>query len=388
MSTVGIGLIGCGNRLTEVMARVVQGHEGVRVTALCDVSDDALDLARRRCECPDAVVHQDYRDLINDPSVDWVAVGSWNCFHKEHILAALEAEKHVFSEKPLTINIEDCALLKKAIEEKKLLFSMGFILRYAEFYRRVKALIEDGVIGEIVSFEFNETLDFNHGGYIMQDWRRFRENAGTHLLEKCSHDFDLANWLTGSLPVRTASFGGLSFFTPENAGLINEIEPTEDGVPAYQTWQQMGIYTRANRLNPFTTEKNIIDNQVVILEYANGVRATFHTNLNTAIPERRFYLCGTKGTIRGDVMAGHIEYRRIGFDPGTVHEKTASGGHGGADGILADGIRDSMLNGTVPVVGLEDGVKSAVACFGVDKAMDSGQVVDLRPMWDLVDIQP
>ncbi len=50
--------------------------------------------------------------------------------------------------------------------------------------------------------EFNETLDFNHGGYIMGDWRRLQRYSGTHLLEKCCHDIDLVNWITGSLAGR------------------------------------------------------------------------------------------------------------------------------------------------------------------------------------------
>lgn len=382
----GLGLIGCGARLTGVIENVLKGTQDVRVVALCDPSPIALQQCRDRLGCPEARVYGDHCDLSRDPTVDWVCVGSWNCFHKEHILRALAAGKHVFAEKPLVTTLEDAIELKSAVESAKGLFSMGFVLRYAPFYQRVKELLDEGVLGRPISFEFNETLGFNHGGFIMQDWRRLRENAGTHLLEKCCHDIDLMNWLIGSVPVRAASFGGLDFFTPANARHVERLGKDKDGRDAYSTWQYFGIYTREHKLNPFTTDKDIVDNQVAILEYANRVRATFHSDMNTAIGERRFYVCGTEGTLRGDVATGKIEWQRIGFDTERHTEQTASGGHGGADGILADALRDSIVNGTKPLVSLEDGMKASVACFGIDAALDTGTVVDLRPMWARVGV--
>jgi len=387
-SKVRIGLIGCGARLTGVIERALGGDAPVEVVALADVSQDALTRAKRQLRCPDAKIYTDHLALSQDPAVEWVCVGSWNAFHKEHILGALEANKHVFTEKPLTTNLEDCVVLKKAIDKHTGLFSMGFVLRYAPFYQRIKELMAEGVLGQLISFEFNETIGPDHGGYIMSDWRRKREWAGTHLLEKCCHDFDLANWITGSAPVRAASFGGRDFFTPAQAHQVDRIGPHANGLPAYHGWQTTGIYTREHKLNPFTSDKDIIDNQVVILQYANGVRATFHTNLNTAINERRMYLCGTEGTLRGDVLTGEIEYRRIDHSRPVMVEKTASGGHGGADGTMSTALRDSMVNGAAPLVGLEDGIRSAVACFGVDQALDSGQVVDLQDMWAQVGLVP
>ncbi|MBI1337752.1 MAG: gfo/Idh/MocA family oxidoreductase [Phycisphaera sp.] len=385
---VGIGLIGCGSRLTGVIQSTLHNDNRIKVVALCDVSDTAIKQAKERLRCPDARVYPNHHELSADPKVEWVCVGSWNAFHKEHILGALQANKHVFTEKPLTTNIDDCAVLKKAIDSHTGMFSIGFVLRYAEFYRRIKALIDGGVIGKLVSFEFNETLSPDHGGYIMMDWRRKREWAGTHLLEKCCHDIDLVNWLTGSVPVRAASFGGLNFFLPQNKHRMDELGPHANGLPAYCGWRNSGIYTRENPLDPFTTDKDIIDNQVAILEYASGVRATFHTNLNTSIAERRMYFCGTHGTIRGDVRTGLIEYKRIDHEKAVLTEKTTAGGHGGADGTMANALRNSMLDGTPPLVGLDDGIRSAVACFGIDAALDTGSVYDMRPMWQRVGIRP
>ncbi len=233
--------------------------------------------------------------------------------------------------------------------------------------------------------EFNETVGFNHGGYIMGDWRRLRKNAGTHLLEKCSHDIDLACWMVESLPQRVASFGGLNFFVPENEKRIKEVgrDPRPDsrysGREAYLAWQ--GLVAE----NPFTSDKDIFDNQVAIIEFNNAARATFHTNINAAIPERRMYLLGTEGALRADVLNGHIETQRIGFD--SQLEIISSGtdnSHGGGDDVLATELADAMLYGRTPAVGINEGLISAATCFGIDEAADTRNVVVMQPYWEKI----
>lgn len=386
--TIGIGIIGCGSRVRWVVKDTIKDTPQLKVTALCDPNPHSIESTKEACDCPDATVYEDFNDLVKDDSVQWVVIGSINAAHKGQVMAALAAKKHIFCEKPLATTLEDCVELSKAIQESESLFSMGFVLRYSSFYHRIKELMNEGVIGDLVSFEFNEMLDFNHGGFIMFDWRRLRKYSGTHLLEKCCHDFDIANWLVGSIPVSAASFGGLNFFKPENKKHIERLGKNEKGQDAYMTWKQYSHYSDFYDKDPFTSDKDIVDNQVVILEYANGVRASFHTNLNCAIRERRFYLCGTEGTIIGDVLTGELKWQRIGFDTELVTESMAGGGHGGGDGTMADHLRKSMLEGVLPPVGLHDGLKSAVAVLGCDKAHDTHTVVDLKPMWAQVGIQP
>jgi len=234
-------------------------------------------------------------------------------------------------------------------------------------------------VGDIISMEFNETLDFNHGGYIMGDWRRLTRNAGSHLLEKCCHDIDLANWMVGCNVSRVASFGGLDFFLPRNKKHIQRLGKNAEGQDAYRTWQ--GLVN----LNPFTSKKDIVDNQVALIEYSNGVRATFHTNCNAGIPERRMYILGTEGALRADVISGTIEMKRIGFNTKIENiDAGVSGGHGGGDEVLGRELADSMLKGIAPMTGLMDGLKSAIVCFAIDTAMETGHVVQLEPYWKRV----
>ena len=378
---IGIGMIGCGGMGRIMVKKLLRDRPHIRLKALYDPSPESIRVTRRDI-APDARVCRTEQEMFDSPDISWVLIASWNCFHKDQTLAAFRSGKNVFCQKPLALDTAECVAMEQAWKRSGKQFHIGFTLRYSPHYRKLRALLDDGVVGDIVSFEFNETLDFNHGGYIMADWRRFRKNAGTHLLEKCCHDIDLANWMVGSKAARVASFGGLNFFRPRHRNHIRRLGRNAKGQWAYQTWRNTG------KVNPFTCAKDIFDNQVAILEYENGVRATFHTNCNAGIPERRMYILGTEGAIRADVLPGTIELCRIGFD--AVVERVdagAKGGHGGGDDIMAAELADSMTHGRKPSAGLRDGLLSALTCFAMDKAADTGRVVSLAPYWKRAGIE-
>ncbi|PCJ52563.1 MAG: oxidoreductase [Planctomycetota bacterium] len=389
MAKIGIGLIGCGSRLRGVVKSVLASTEEVDVVALFDTSEESVQKAKEAFN-EEAKVYDDFNELVNDQNISWVMIGSWNCFHAEQAIAAFKAGKHVFCEKPLALSIDDCIAMKEAWKEGGRLFSIGFTLRYSPHYDKIKEILSSGAIGKIISMEFNETLDFNHGGYIHADWRRKTEWAGSHLLEKCCHDIDLVNWMVESTAVKAASFGGCDFFLPENEHYVEKLGKNKNGDKAFQTWSKRngGASIPGNIVNPFNADKDIIDNQVAIIEYANGVRATFHTNCISAIPERRMYICGTEGALRADVISGELVIQKIGFE--TVIEDmatTSKGGHGGGDSILGESIANSMLHGQEPKSSLEEGLRAAITVFGIDEALKTGQVVDLKPLWEKANIE-
>jgi predicted dehydrogenase len=379
--TIRVGLIGAGERLRGLIKHLRQRHPDapVRFVAVCDPHAEAAQgVARVAGDKPR--VYQDYSSLVTDPEIDWVWIGSWNCFHREHAIAAMRAGKHIFLEKPLATNLADCLEIRKVQEETGRKVFFGFCLRYAPHFRRLYEIVSSGELGRIVSFEFNETLFFSHGGYIAGNWRRNTAHAGSHLLEKCCHDMDIANWLIGSRVSKVASFGGRNFFLPENKIRQEEIGRSPDGAIPYMEWPDPG------RVNPFDGSGDIVDNQVAILEYANGVRATFHTNLNASLNERRMYILGTKGTLRADAVAGKIEFMPIGYSG--LRREEFSGemqGHSLADKGLVDELVPAMIHGHLPKTGIREGMEAAVTCFGIDEALDTGSVVDLTPLWKKVD---
>lgn len=371
-------VIGCGLRL-QGLVKLLAAHREVSLRGawdpdsgncetLCRLGDRGTGTAR---------AYASYRDLVADPAVDWVLVGSPNAYHAEHILAAFQAGKHVFTEKPLATTIEDCTATVRAAREHGRLFATGFTLRYAPLYRRVKELLDSGLLGRIVSIDANENITPDHGAYIMTNWRRHRDLAGPHILEKCVHDLDLLNWFTGSVPVRVAAFGGNSLFLPENAGLLDRA-PVFSGAPG--TWSD----TSQTGLDPFTSEKTIEDNVVAILEYANGIRAQFQATMANVLPERRMYFSCTAGNLVVDLYQGTLRYRTL--EDRETHVFGGSGPdlHGGGDANIVAGLVDSMVRGTPPVCSGQEGLRSAVAGIAIDQARREGRIVDLAETWKVL----
>jgi predicted dehydrogenase len=375
-SPVKIGVLGCGMRLRYVLRNLLNAAPSgrIQVTAACDPSPGSLRALREELGISFAEEPGE-EALVKRPDVDWIFIGSWNSQHARQAIAALLAGKHVFCEKPLATTLEDCLAIRDAAKKSGRVFAFGLVLRYSPFYQKLHEIVSSGRLGKLISFEFNETIGFNHGGYIFGNWRRNSKNSGSHLLEKCCHDLDLANWIIDSLPVRVASFGGLDFYVPANAKHVERVGPNADGKSAYQTWAD------PDRISPFAEGTDIIDNQVAILEYANGVRATFHTNCNAGILERRFYICGSEGALRGDAITGLIEVQRIGHEakPEKI-DLGIAGGHAGGDEIMAASLVETLLNGKPPLASVDEGVRSCAVAIAIDQAMHEGRVVSLSPL--------
>jgi predicted dehydrogenase len=372
-----IGVIGCGARLRRVLELLLPLAPELSITAVYDpdaqnVSALKTQFAPGAAECPTS------RAVCERSDVDWVFIGSWNRFHATQVIEAFGAGKHVFCEKPLALSLDEARAMRVA-QKAGGIFALGLVLRYSPLYRRAKELLDQGAIGRLVSFEFNETLDFNHGGYIHGNWRRLRANAGTHLLEKCCHDLDVALWLIGSRPGAVASFGGCGFFRPANAHHVHRIGPSPtDGRAAYRAWPNPG------GVDPFGGDDggDIVDNQVAALEFDNGVHGTFHTNCNAGMPERRFYLLGEEGALRLDAMTGCVELSRIGWnEPLLTYAVTQGGCHAGGDELMAAELVGVLRGECSPAAGFAEGVRSLALANAIDAAMEGHRVVNMRAQW-------
>ena len=367
-----IGITGCGFRVKEILKLLLK-NTLIEITGIYDINTQALEDFKK--EFGEIKSYENYETLLDDSEVDWVFIGSINSAHKEHIVSALNAGKNIFCEKPIATTFDDLKEIKKAFEESNSLFLISYPLRYSLHYRKIKEIINNDEIGEIISVEFNETLDFTHGAFIMSDWRRLEKYSGGHLLEKCCHDLDLINWFIGSLPKKVASFGGLNFFNERNKQIFNNIESEK----LFFDGKSIG--------NPFISEKSIIDNQVVLLEYNTGVRATFHTNCSSGIPERRMYICGTKGTIRADIVNFKIEIRKINSKETKVIDTYSEGSHAGGDKFLVEELKKIMIEKKQSNISMKDAICSAVTCFAIEEARKKEQVINLNSIWEELGIK-
>ncbi|MFH2068512.1 MAG: Gfo/Idh/MocA family oxidoreductase [Candidatus Omnitrophota bacterium] len=368
---IGVAVIGAGGRGQGVTLTLLNDSKRqVKVSSVYDpdkaVARSALDYWKNQ----EVKICDTYQEAIKTSGVDWVLVFSPNAYHKKHIIAGFEAGKHVFSEKPLATSIEDCQAIYEAHQKTNLIFATGFVLRYAPIYRKAKEILESGKLGKILSIDANENITPAHGGYIMTNWRRQTKFAGPHILEKCCHDLDLFNWFANSVPSRIAAFGGLDFFVSANQHYVKKY-----GEKTFAAWPD------PHRVDsPFTSDKDLMDNQVAIMEYRNGIRVMFQATMANAIPERRMYFSCTEGTMIVELYSSKLKYRCIG-DEGLTVMDFAGDGHGGGDNYIMKELHECMVKNSRPKCGGDEGLESAVVALAIDQAIRDKSLVELEPVW-------
>ena len=368
---INVAVIAAGGRAITVVGHLLEDSNwNVNISAIYDPDPKRMDTFCERLKVTGAKRCSSSAEAVNAPGVEWVMVFSPNAFHKEQVLEAFAAGKHVFSEKPLATKIEDCQEIFTAHQASGKLFATGFVLRYAPMYRKAKEILDSGKLGRIMSIEANENIPPYHGGYIVCNWRRDSKISGPHILEKCCHDLDLINWFCGSLPSQVASFGKQDFFTPEN----KHIEEKYGAEPFY-------LWDDPHRVNtPFEGGQDMKDNQICIARYRNNILVSFCATMSNAMPERRMVFHCTEGTLSIELYSKKLTYRKI-FNEEVNTINFSGDGHGGGDSFIMKELYESMCNGTAPKCSGSEGLESAVFALALDEAAEKGTIIDLEPVW-------
>jgi predicted dehydrogenase len=244
-----VGLIGCGGRGTGAAFQAISAENGtVRLTAMADAFADRLEssltnlkssLGEERAALADVdpehrfVGFDAYRQVI-DSGVDVVILATPPHFRPEHLRAAIEADKHVFTEKPVAVDgpgvrsvLETAALAK----QKRLNLVSGFCWRYnvrhREFYKR----IHEDALGELRSVYSTYNAgplgvnkrrpEWSEMEFQMRNWQHFCWLAGDHIVEQAIHSLDKMAWtMQDAPPLSVTAIGGRQAREGEERGNI------------------------------------------------------------------------------------------------------------------------------------------------------------------------
>ena len=216
-----VGIVGLGYRLGYLSQVFTQMHPDFEIAGYVDPAPAGMGLLEQK-GISAGTQYATVQELLKAEDLDLLMVGSPNCMHLDHIRAGFEAGVKVFSEKPVVTTKEDSfemARLLATYGVENLL--IGLVLRYAPLYTDLRAAQARGELGDVVSIEASEHIPPYHGAFFMRDWRRYDRWAGGFMLEKCCHDLDIYNMVTGARPTKVASFGGRKSFVPANAPTAN-----------------------------------------------------------------------------------------------------------------------------------------------------------------------
>lgn len=366
--TSGIGL-----RAGHVLSIMKEQMPEMQMVGFYDPQPTHLDMIGT-----DTPRFDDIQTMLDETKPDLFFVGSPNVFHLDHIRLGLEAGVQMFTEKPVVTTVEDTFALAELLSKHGTdRVMVGLVLRYSQHMVDLRSALADGTLGEITSLEANEHIAPYHGAFFMRDWRRRTDYSGGFMLEKCCHDLDIYNMVTGSRPNRVASFGGRRSFLPENAPASN----SENDIFHIKksVWESVP--------DAFHSDGDIIDWQTAILSYESGASLAFHTNLNVPDEHRRFCVMGTHGMAEGDFVRGFLKVTKRDGTTAADHDYTKGdpaklSAHYGADHMMVADIA-GFLRGEVASlpVGVVDALEAGLAALAMDEARTTGSIVDLTQTW-------
>lgn len=226
---VAYGLIGPGGRGRYLNDKFQKA--GAQCVAICDVYEPNVQAAL--AQSPGAKTYLDYRELLGQSGMDAVVVATPDHQHCPMMLAALDAKKDIYSEKPLSKSLEESQIMVGAVAKSRQVVQIGMQRRSAESIMKAKKLVDDGVLGLITlvkpQWNWNVARPLNNSPLAgkldwerfcgsapkralepmrFRSWRVFWDYAGGNMTDQGTHLMDVVQWFTKSGPPKSALMNG------------------------------------------------------------------------------------------------------------------------------------------------------------------------------------
>jgi myo-inositol 2-dehydrogenase / D-chiro-inositol 1-dehydrogenase len=267
-------MIGTGNRGSYVLKGVLE-QPGTKVAALCDLKPARLDAAATVAARDNPTTYTEWRKIIDRKDIEAVFIATPPHLHSEMAVAALQAGKHVYCEKPIGITPEQVRNVVKAARSANRVFVAGQQMRSFRQLGQAVSKIREGIIGEVlmVKAQRHGSADIPHDS-SSSDWYFDVSKSGGYLIEMSVHNLDACNWAIGSRPERAAGFGGIQLYKNDPPG------------------------------------RTIFDCGVLSYDYANGAKMSFTQSVfhPRQMPDGNQYIhvFGSKGAV--DLMSSTTMY--------------------------------------------------------------------------------
>jgi len=369
-----IGVIGCGGR-GSLAAHAHNPEDNVRLVAAADIKEKALDDFREKYG-PDVLVTKDYTELLAREDIQVVFVTSPDFLHEEHAVAALEAGKDVYLEKPMAITVAGCDRILQTAQQKGLKLYLGHNMRHMSFILKMKELIDSGAIGEVKAGWCRHFVAYGCDAYF-KDWHAERAKSTGLLLQKGAHDIDILHWLCGGYSEKVTGAGGLTLYDR----ITDRHDPAEVGNASWHidNWPPLS----QKQLNPIIDVEDI---SMMLMELDNGVFASYQQCHYTPDAWRNYTIIGTEGRIEnfGDVPGEcvvRLWNRRCGYNPYGDEQyfiPPAEGTHGGADpNIVAEFVRYVRTGGKIKTSAIAARNSVAAGCAATESLRNGGVPVKI-----------
>jgi predicted dehydrogenase len=335
---VTIAVLGLGNR-GSIYSEFSKEHPDLcKVVAIAEPRNAVREHYAKYFEVDAGLVFPDWKDLAKlDRVADAVVITTQDRMHAEPAIAFANKGYHILLEKPMSVNEEECKAITAAVEANHCIFAVGHVMRYTPYSTQIKKVIDSGVLGRVINIQHLEPVGYFHfaHSYVRGNWRN-EEVATFSLMAKSCHDVDWLRWMVGSKCTRVTSFGSLAHFTEKSkpSGASDRCVTCPQEIERQCPYSAIKIYKESfmdgNRKFPvknimpnpveFTLEEvvheitagpygrcvyscdnDVVDNQVVNMEFENGVTVSFTMiAFSEEVCVRKTRIFGTHGQLEGD----------------------------------------------------------------------------------------
>lgn len=416
-SVILIGAGSRGNSYTDIMKEL---PEKFKVIAVAEPVKGRRDAIQQKHNLSDEMCFDSWEKILSKPKMaDLVLICMMDNLHYEPALKAIEMGYNILLEKPVAQSEQQCVDIALAAEKKGVKVLVCHVLRYAPFFKKVKEIIMNDIIGEIMSIIHVEAVGNVHQShsYVRGNWHCESETTPM-LLAKCCHDIDIIQWLIDKPCKKVQSFGNLSYFNSKNAPegapvrCISGDCPIEDICPYnckklyYENKDNLWFRRACTRgiaktdeptdgevmialqstdygLCVYHANNDVVDHQVVNMEFADGVTASLTMN---AFNEggRYIRIFGTKGELYAYAKDSEITVYTFADGktqkiPAYATDESITSGHGGGDNGIVNELYD-YLGGNYTgycAADISISVKNHLIGFAAEKSRRLGTVEDV-----------
>ena len=405
MSMKTVAIVGLGGRGHHTYAKYQHLFpERMKIVAIADIDPEKVAIVKEEFNVADDMCFTSAMDLLEKEKLaDVIIIATQDQDHREHTLKAIERGYEILLEKPISNNPLDCIEIRDAAVSKGINITVCHVLRYTMFYKMIKKVIDEKVIGDVVSVQAIENVGYWHQAhsFVRGNWANSDETSPM-ILQKCCHDFDIINWLLGKKCISLSSYGSLKYFKRENAPVgsadycancqVKERCPydaykiyitNENGIANGNTDWPVNIVKENPTLESIVEElktsrfgrcvfrcnNNVVDHQVVNMLYEDDVTVQLTMCGFTKDMSRYLKVMGTMGEIIADQTANIVRVRtfdgeEIIYDIATL--TTDLSGHGGGDNQMMTEMFDAMDTKGATNSNIVNSISSHVQAFAAE----------------------
>ena len=391
-----VGLIGCGLRGVWYLHNFRQSNLPFELVAVADPDPHYAKIASRIFGDSRAAMFETGEAMLDAIDLDGVIIASPNHAHCGPTIKAMHRGVNLLLEKPVAASLEDMAIMWQALSETGQEPIVGFCLRYAPFYAKIKEICDSGALGQILVINAEELMSDDLSlVFARGDWRPNQQMSGGLMSEKCSHDMDLLNWFAGSESQLVSSFAKRTFLTPRaeagarcaDCGMSSACRFVHGSVPEiYEAHWPEELHDVLQKLQDdacvFSDRHTYPDHQVLSIQYKNGVLCNFSVAQCQPATRRTIHILGSEARLYGQLSSNQIQVIRRGSlgteVVETIEVHPDGSGHNGADSVLTSDFYALLAgNRSTSRPGLREGIEASLLSFAADQSAAAGQPVRL-----------